>query len=298
VPRAPQQDEDIMANQIKTALLLGALSALLIGVGSAVAPQYLYTFVLLALAFNAFSYFFSDRLVLRLHGAREISLDEGPQIHALVQELADRAAIPKPRVYLIPAEYANAFATGRNPRQGVVAVSAGLLHLLSTDELRGVVAHEIAHIKNRDILIATIAAVLAAVVTYVAHLLQFSTLFGGGGTQDDEHGGWAGGLLMALVAPLAAMLIQLGISRSREYVADETGARLARDPAALASALERLARKAIAAPANVQPATASLFIVNPLAGETGLVHLFSTHPPMQERVRRLRMMPTSGRFAA
>jgi heat shock protein HtpX len=290
--------EDVMANHIKTVLLLGAMSVLVIGVGGAVAPQHLYAFVLLALAFNVFSYFFSDRLVLRMHGAREISRDDGPQLHALVQELAERAAIPKPRVYLIPAEYVNAFATGRNPRHGVVAVSAGLLHLLSKDELRGVVAHEIAHIKNRDILIATIAAVLAGVVTYVAHLLQFSTLFGAGADQDDEHGGWAGGLLMALVAPLAATLIQLGISRSREYVADETGARLARDPASLASALERLARKAIAAPAGVQPVTASLFIVNSLAGESGLVHLFSTHPPMQERVRRLRVMAASGRFPA
>lgn len=215
----------------------------------------------------------------------------------MVQELAAAARIPAPKLYLIEADYANAFATGRNPAHGAVAVTTGLLRVLSRRELRGVVAHEIAHIRNRDVTIATVAAGLAAVITGIANALQFSAFFGG--SSDDDEGGVSllGGLLFALVAPLAASLVQLAISRSREYVADATAARLTRDPEALATALERLAFAADRLPAQVEPATASLYIVNPLTGG-GLASLFSTHPPMEERVGRLRALLTGARLVA
>jgi heat shock protein HtpX len=261
-------------NQIKTVLLLGALSALVIGIGGAVAPGHLWVFAVLALAMNLGAYFFSDRIVLAMQHAQEIGPSELPEVHEMVAELARRAGIPMPRVYLIPEAQPNAFATGRNPAHAVVAVTEGILGLLSARELRGVLAHEIAHIKNRDVLVSSIAAALASLVTYVAQAFGFLGL-------------GAGGLLLALVAPIAATLIQLGISRSREYLADETGARLAGDPEALASALLELERGAAAIPAAPAPATASLFIVNPFAGGGSLLRLFSTHPSVEDRVARL-----------
>jgi heat shock protein HtpX len=282
-----------MKNQLKTIFLLGILSAVLIGVGGALGPGYLYGFTALALLMNLGAYFFSDRIVLAMHGAQELAPEQAPGLQRMVQELARRAQISAPRVYLIPEPHANAFATGRNPRHGVVAVTQGILHLLSERELRGVLAHEIAHIKNQDILVATVAAAIAAAVGYLANALSFAAFFGGGNQDqnEDDGGSAATGLLFAFLAPFIAMLIQLGISRAREYLADETGARLAGDPEALANALEKLQHSAEVVPAQApQPATASLFIVSPLAGGSRLFSLFSTHPAMEERIRRLRAM--------
>jgi heat shock protein HtpX len=277
-------------NHLKTIVLLGALSALLVGVGNVVAPGHLGFFAVLALGMNLGAYFFSDRLVLRMHGAREIDPAAAPQLHGMVRELAARARLPMPRVFLIDDPQPNAFATGRDPAHGVVAVTSGILDLLSPRELRGVLAHELAHIRNRDILIATIAACATGVITYAAHAVGFF----GAANREDEEGGHASpfaGILMALAAPLAATLIQLGISRSREYLADETGATIAGDPLALASALARLEQAASVVPSTAaQPATASLFIVNPFAGGEGLARLFSTHPAMADRIARLEAM--------
>jgi heat shock protein HtpX len=278
-----------MRNQLKTVLLLGALSALLVGIGGALAPQHLSLFVVLAFAMNAGAYFFSDRLVLAMSHARELPPVQAPELHRIVTELAIRARIPKPRLFVVPGAQPNAFATGRNPEHGAIAVTEGILSLLDRRELRGVLAHEIAHIKNRDILVSSVAAALASVITYAAQALSFATFFGGRDERDEE-GSAAGGLVLALVAPVAATLVQLGISRSREYLADETGAALSRDPDALADALVKLEAAAHQVPAAVAPATASLFIVNPLAGAGAVLGLFSTHPAMAERVRRLRLM--------
>lgn len=275
-------------NQLKTIALLGGLSVFLIAIGSAIGPGATWIFLALALAMNLGAYFFSDRLVLRMHGAREIALAEAPALHELVAELAQRAGIPKPRVFLIDDPSPNAFATGRNPQNGVVAITRGLLDLLDRRELRGVVAHELAHVANRDVLVATIAAAVASAITSLAHALSFSALLGGGSDSDEDGPSAADALLLALVAPVAATLIQLGISRSREYLADESGARICGDPEALARALEKLSRGADAVPADAAPATASLYIVNPLAGGARVARWFSTHPPVEERVARLR----------
>jgi heat shock protein HtpX len=224
-----------------------------------------------------------------MHGAQEVTPEQAPALHRLVDELARRAQIPKPRVCVMPGEQPNAFATGRNPQHGVVAVTEGIMRLLTERELRGVLAHELAHIKNRDILVSSIAAVIAAAVGYIANALAFSSLLGGNQEDEEESGSGAGGLLMMFVAPMLATLIQLGISRAREYMADETGAKISGDPEALARALEKLEHGAAVFPAETaQPATASLFIVNPLAGGSRMLNLFSTHPPMEERIRRLR----------
>jgi heat shock protein HtpX len=274
-----------MNNQIKTILLLGALSALLVGLGALVAPGSMYLFLALAAVLNLGAYFFSDRLVLKIHRARPLEPSEAPALHEMVQHLAARAGIPAPRLYLIPSRHANAFATGRNPERGVVAVTQGILQTLDLRELRGVIAHEIAHIKNRDVLIASVAATVAAAVSYIGSMLQWTAILGGG--QQQDRGNQAGGLLAAIVAPIGATLVQLAISRSREYLADETAARLTGEPEALASALARLSASAERLPGDVEPATASLFIVNPFAGAEGLATLFSTHPPMRERIRRL-----------
>jgi heat shock protein HtpX len=285
-------------NQLKTILLLGGLSALLVAIGWAIAPGATWLFLGLALAMNVGAYFFSDKMVLRMHGARELAPGEAPALHAMVAELAERAAIPKPRVFLVEDASPNAFATGRNPEKGVVAVTSGILDLLDRRELRGVLAHELAHIKNRDVLVATIAAAIASAVTYAAQAISFGALFGGGSSSDEEEGSAGGALLMALVAPIGATLVQLGISRSREYLADEAGARISGDPEALARALEKLSYGAQHIPSEAaQPATASLYIVNPLAGG-GVARMFSTHPPMEDRIQRLRALARRGSLAA
>jgi len=287
-----------MKNQLKTILLLGALSALLVAFGASLGPGFFWGFTALALVMNLLAYFFSDRLVLRMHGAREVSPAEAPHLHATVAELAGRAGIPKPRVFFIDDPHANAFATGRNPERAAVAVTRGIVALLDERELRGVLAHELAHVANRDILVASVAAGLATAISNLANALMWTGLLGGGGR--DEEGHPAQGLLFMLLAPIGATLVQLGISRSREYLADETGARLAGDPLALASALEKLQASAEVVPsAAPTPATASLFIVNPFGAiGSGIARLFSTHPPAEERIRRLRELARTVRGPA
>jgi len=258
-----------VTNQVTTILLLGVLSAVLVAFGGMLGPGYLYFFTGLAVLVNLGAHLFSDRIVLAMHQAREVAPEDAPRLHAVVEELAVIAELPKPRVFLIEDPHANAFATGRSPSRGVVAVTTGILGLLNERELRGVLGHELGHIKNRDILISSIGAALAMAITHTPNVIQLSALFGGSHRQqegEDGTGAPAGGLLMALVAPLAATLVQLGISRSREYLADEAGARIAGDPEGLASAREKLARNAERVPGDARPATASLFIVNPLAG--------------------------------
>lgn len=295
-----------MRNHLKTALLMGLLSALVLGVGALVAPGQLALFAALAVAVNLGAYFFADRLVLRMHRAVELDPADAPELHATVRELASRAGIPTPRLYLVPDGQPNAFATGRSPAHGIVAVTEGIVDLLTPRELRAVLAHELAHIKNRDVLVSTLAAAGAAIVTYVAQSSLLSGLFGG---RSDDEGDEAPSLLQSvlftLFAPLAATLVQLGLSRAREHMADEGGARICGDPEALASALAKLERGARIIPAETeQPATASLFIVNPLAGAgSGLLRLFSTHPSTEERVERLLRMahgrsPSRSRAAA
>lgn len=276
-----------MKNQIKTILLLGVLSVVLLGIGAALGKGFLLGALVLSLAMNVGAYFFSDKLVLRMHGAQEVSPQQAPGLHRMVEELSRRAGLPKPRVFLMPEPQPNAFATGRDPEHGVVAVTTGLLEVLEEREVRGVLAHELAHIKNRDILVSSIAAAVASAVTYLAHAVG---LFGSMFLSRDEDEGLSPlqALALALVAPLAATVIQLGISRSREYLADETGAEISGDPEALARALAKLEAGAAMLPAQGQPATASLFIVSPFAGMQSILSLFSTHPRTEERVRRLR----------
>jgi heat shock protein HtpX len=286
-------------NQLKTILLLGALSALLIAFGSQLGPGMFYLFAFLAVAMNVGAYFFSDTLVLKMNGARVLEPNELPWLHAMVADLAQKAGIPVPRLALIQAEYANAFATGRNPSRGVVAVTEGLLRLMSRREVAGVVAHEIAHIRNRDILVSSVAATIAAALSSLANAVQWAAIFGGGQSSDEEGGSPLGNLAFALVAPIAGLLVQMGISRSREYLADETAARLTGDPEGLALALERLSRAAEVTAAHPSPATASLFIVNPLSGVgSALLQWFSTHPPIPRRVERLRQLASKGLRAA
>jgi heat shock protein HtpX len=275
-------------DQLKTIFLLGVLSALLIGIGRVLSPENTAVFVVLAAVMNLGAYFFSDKVVLRVSGAREVSPQEAPDLHALVEELATKAGIPKPKVCIMVQPQPNAFATGRNPKHGVVAVTTGILELLDRSELRAVLAHEIGHIANRDILVSSIAAVLATAIGYVAQSFMFAGMFGG--RRDDEHSSGAGALLVMLVAPIAATLVQLGISRSREYMADQAGAAVSGEPGKLADALAKMQSYAERIPAEVAPATASLYIVNPLAAGARMARMFSTHPPIEERIERLRAM--------
>jgi heat shock protein HtpX len=279
-----------MTNVLRTTVLLAALTALFLVIGGAIGGnQGLFIAFVFALLMNFASYWFSDKIVLSMYGAREVSLNEAPDLYRLVQRLAQRAGIPMPRVYIIPSDAPNAFATGRNPQHGAVAVTEGILRMLDTDELAGVLAHELGHIRNRDTLIMTVAATLAGAITMLAHMAQWGAIFGFGRRDEEDSGG--GGMLsllfMAILAPIAATLIQLAISRSREYFADSTGAAVAGSPSGLARALEKLHYASQRLPMDANPATAHLFIVNPLTGGS-LVNLFSTHPPIEERIRRLR----------
>jgi heat shock protein HtpX len=286
-----------MWNQLKTILLFGVLSALLLAVGGTVAPQHLGALFVVAVVMNLGAYFLSDKIVLAMHRAREVSEDDAPGLHTTVAELAARANIPMPRVFIVPGDQPNAFATGRNPRHGVVAVTEGLLHALDRREVRGVLAHEIAHIRNHDILISTVAAILASAIATIANVLSFGAMFGHSSDEEDHPGGMLGGLLMLIVAPIAATLVQLAISRSRELRADEVGAQISGDPEGLASALERLDYSARVAPADVSPGTASLFIVNPFGALDTMTRWFSTHPPIEQRVARLRGMTAHRRMS-
>ena len=281
-----------MSNVFKTGLLLAVLTAMLVLIGGAIGGQQgmVIAFVI-ALAMNFFSYWFSDKIVLAAYGAKPIDEAEAPRLYAIVHRLATRAGIPMPRVYLVPSETPNAFATGRNPQHAVVAVTEGIMRILDEEELEGVLAHELSHVKNRDVLISTIAATLAGAITYLAHMAQWAAMFGGR-SRDDEEGGSnpIAMILLAILAPIAAMLVQMAVSRSREFQADATGAQVAGKPWGLAKALEKLQMANEAVPmANATPATAHLFIVNPLSGQT-LMRLFSTHPPLEERIARLRAM--------
>jgi heat shock protein HtpX len=276
-----------LTTRLRSWLLVAGLTALLVAIGVTIGGGFLYIFVGLAVLLNVVGYWFSDRIALAASRAQPLSQEEAPELHRVLAELAARAAIPMPRVYLIPSEQPNAFATGRNPSHAAVAVTAGLLAHLPLEQVRAVLAHELAHVRNRDILVASIAAMVAAAISAIANILQFSFLFGG---HDDEEGGplaWIGMLVAIIVAPIAAMLLQLGVSRQREYLADATAAQLLGEGRPLADALENLERGTQAAPIAVNPAIASLYIANPLP-RAGLATLFATHPPIAERMRRLR----------
>ena len=278
-----------MENRVKTVLLLTGLTIFLIFMGKFLGGrQGMYLAFILALGMNFFSYWFSDKIVLRMYRAQEVSPEEAPQIHQMVEELAHEAGIPKPRVYIIPDESPNAFATGRNPQHAAVAATQGIIRLLSPVELKGVLGHELGHVLNRDILISTIAATLAGAIMILASMARWGAILGMG-RDDEEGGGILEVLVMSIIAPIAAMLIQMAISRSREYLADETGARLAHNPESLARALEKLSLGTQRIPMDASPATAHMFIVNLLTGRS-LMNLFSTHPPIEERVERLRAM--------
>ena len=277
-----------LSTTLRTTLLLGLLTGLFLGIGHLLGGSAGMTIALvLALPLNGAAYWFSDRLALSIAGARPLSWAEAPWLHDLVGGLARRAGLPTPRLYLVEADQPNAFATGRDPSHVAVAVTTGLLAQLDREELAGVLAHELSHIKHRDVLVTSIAAVLAGALTTLAEIVQWSFLLGG---SDDEEGGGLGhalgSLVLALLAPVAALVIQLAISRGREFAADAGGARLLGDPQPLASALRRLEASGRLAPMAVNPAAAPLFIVNPLSGPW-LSGLFSTHPPIEERVRRL-----------
>jgi heat shock protein HtpX len=280
-------------NMFKTVALLTALTVLMLFVGRTVAGEggMIFAFIL-ALGMNFFSYWFSDKIALAMAGAKEASEADAPELHSVVSSLAMYARIPKPRVYVIDSDSPNAFATGRDPSHAAVAVTSGILRILDRTELEAVLSHELGHIRNRDTLIMTVTATVAGAITMIAHMAQWALIFGGMGGRDDERGGigdLAVSLLMIILAPIAAMIIQLAISRAREYEADATGARISGQPLALASALEKLEATVQMRPMNVPPATAHLFIVNPL-GNGGFVNLFRTHPTTEERVKRLRAM--------
>ncbi len=280
-------------NNFKTFVLVAALSGLLIAIGYLIGgASGLIVFAAIAVVFNFVMYWFSGKIALKMNRAVPVSEQEAPELHRIIAGLAARAGVPKPAVYMTPAEQPNAFATGRNPKHAAIAVTHGITQALPARELEGVLAHEMAHIKNRDILIASIAAMVAGAISAIANFLQFSLFFGG---DDDNPLGIIGTLATIILAPIAAAIIQLAISRQREYVADATGAELLGDPNPLADALEHLQRGAEAIPMKVNQSAAPLYIVNPLAanarGRGGRVRsLFSTHPPMEERVARLRRM--------
>jgi len=279
-----------MSNIFKTGLLLAVLTAMFVLIGGAIGgEQGMILAFFFAVAMNFFSYWFSDKIVLSMYGAQPIEESQAPALYAMVRRLATRAQIPMPRVYLIPNDTPNAFATGRSPEHSAIAVTEGIMRILDQDELEGVLAHELSHVKNRDVLISTLAATLAGAITYLAHMAQWSAMFGG--RRDDDEGGSnpIAMIAMAIVAPIAAMLVQMAVSRAREYQADATGAHLAGRPWGLAKALEKLQMAQQVAPMNANPATAHLFIVNPLSGQA-LMSLFSTHPPLEQRVARLRAM--------
>jgi len=288
-------------NQLKSAILLATLTALLLWAGQALGGQGGFVLALMvAGAMNFGAYWWSDKIVLRMYGAQAVTEAQAPELWAIVRQLAQRAKLPMPSVYVIPEDAPNAFATGRNPENAAVAVTAGLVRMLERDELAGVIAHELSHVKHRDTLVMTIAAALAGALSFLANMAMWSSLFGGGLGNDDEEGGAhpIAGLLGILVAPIAASLIQMAISRSREFMADERGAALTQNPLALARALGKLESWKARVPMHAgSPATAHLFIVNPFSA-SGLANLFSTHPSTQERIKRLQALAHGGWAAA
>ena len=281
-----------MRNQIRTTILLAVMTALIIWVGQLLGGrQGMVIAFVLAAGMNFFSYWFSDKLVLKMYRASEIAPGQSPRLYETVQRLTQRAGLPMPKLYVIPQSTPNAFATGRNPDHAVVAVTEGLVNLMDQREIEGVLAHELAHVKNRDILIGSIAATMAGAIMILASMARWSAIFGGG-SHDDEGGGAGifGLIAMSIIAPMAAMIIQMAISRSREYLADATGASFAGNPEGLASALAKLGAYSKKLPMEANPSTAHMFIVNPLSGRS-MMKWFSTHPPLEERIARLRGTP-------
>ena len=282
-------------NGFRTTILLAVLFALFMWAGSALGGQQgmVIAFVMASVG-SFFSYWFSDKMVIAMYRGQEITANDDPELYGIVQDLAQRANIPMPRVYIVPQETPNAFATGRNPHHAAVAVTAGIRRILTKRELAGVLGHELTHVINRDILVSTIAAAIAGAISYLAYMAQWAAIFGGGRDRDREDGSGVLGLLfMMIVAPLAAALIQAAVSRTREYGADDGGAKITHDPLALASALRKLEMASQEIPLQVNDATANatahMFIVNPLTGRS-LANLFSTHPPIEERIARLEAM--------
>lgn len=279
-----------MLNQAKTVLLLGLLTGVIVWIGGRLGgPQGMVIALLFAGAMNFFSYFYSDKLVLAMYKARPVSPADAPRLYAIVKNLADTAGIPMPKLYIIPEQSPNAFATGRDPQHGVVTVTEGLLNIMDDEEIAGVIAHELGHIKNKDILIGAVAATLAGAIMVLANLARWAAIFGGFRSNDDEGDGIIGLIVVSIVAPLAALLIQMAISRSREYLADQTSAKITGNPEALARALEKLGIYTRQIPMAVRPETTHLFIANPLSAK-GISSLFSTHPPIEERIARLRRL--------
>ena len=286
----------MLRSAIKTTILLGALTGLLILIGGLFGGRGGAEFAfIIALAMNFFSYWFSDKMVLKAYGAQELDAAAAPELYSIVQELAQEAHIQVPRMYLIDTDTPNAFATGRNPHHAAVAVTRGILRICSRDELKGVLGHELSHVINRDILTSSIAATLAGAIMILASMAKWGAIFGGfgGGSDDDRRGGIVELLLMAFLAPLAATMIQLAVSRTREYQADASGAHLTHHPLYLASALRKLEAANERMPMDAGPATAHLFIVNPLSAQGLMSKLFSTHPPLEERIRRLEHMAST-----
>jgi len=275
-----------MVNNMKTVLLLGLLTGIILFIGSLWGEQGLIMAFVLSVLMNFASYFFSDRIALAMYGARPVTREEAPRLYAIVEYLCSRAALPMPKLYIIPSDSPNAFATGRNPQHASVAVTEGALRLLDEEEMRGVLAHEISHVRNRDILTSSVAATLAGAIMMITRMAFFF-----GGSRDREEGGGAGGILMIILAPIAALFIQMWISRTREYEADRSGAEILGDPRGLASALQKLDAYSKRLPMQeAAPATAHLFIVHPFSGSS-LLNLFSTHPPLEKRIERLLRKP-------
>ena len=276
-----------MQNTLKTTLLLGLLTGLILWIGGALGGK---TGIVIAFIFaavmNLGAYWFSDKIVLRMYRANEVDPAQAPGLYRMVERLTVQGSLPMPRIFIIPSDSPNAFATGRNPEHAVVAVTNGLLKLMNDQELEGVLAHELAHIKNRDILISSIAATLAGAIMMFASMARWSAIFGGVGGSDDDDGGIIGLIVMAVLAPIAAMLVQMAISRTREYQADTTGSKIAGNPMGLVHALEKLGTASRRIPMKANAATSHMFIVNPLSGKK-MISLFSTHPPLEKRIERL-----------
>jgi heat shock protein HtpX len=277
-------------NQMKTVMFMGLLTIIVVMAGGAMGGRSGLILALgLALVMNGASYWYSDKIVIKMTGSKPLNREYNPQLFDLVDRLARNAGIPMPKIYLTPSPQPNAFATGRNPEHGVVAVTEGLLQMLNAEEIKGVIAHELAHIKNRDILVGTVAAVMAGVITTLANMAQWALIFGGMNGDDEDGGSGLAALPLIILGPIAALLVQMAISRSREYLADSTGAAISGNSEGLAQALLKLEQGSHRVPMQVNPAASHMFIVNPLSGKR-LMSLFSTHPPIAERVRRLRNM--------
>lgn len=281
-------------NGLKTMVLMVTLTLMLVAIGGILGGKSGMTLALImAFGMNFITYWFSDKIVLKMYGAKPVTEAEAPELYSIVRRLAHRAGLPMPKVYIMDEDQPNAFATGRNPNHGVVAVTTGIMRILSREELEGVIAHELAHIKHRDILVSTVAAAIAGAISYLAQMAQWAMIFGG--RHDDEEGGSNpfAAIVMMIVGPIAAMMVQMAISRSREYGADAGGAKIAGNPMYLANALRKLHMASQRIPMDANPATSHMFIVNPLSGG-GLLKLFSTHPPIEERIARLEAMRMGG----